>query len=60
MTTPGRRFGDRFACLLLAAAWAAALALAPPVGEFPTIDDWDYAETVRLSGCVCICGGSPA
>jgi hypothetical protein len=38
---------DRGARVVLTAAWALAIALVHPAGNFPINDDWSYADTVR-------------
>jgi hypothetical protein len=38
---------DRDARVVLTAAWALAIALVHPTGNFPINDDWSYADTVR-------------
>jgi hypothetical protein len=39
--------GDHIAALCLAGAWALTVLAVDPRGEFPLIDDWSYARTVR-------------
>jgi hypothetical protein len=38
---------DRGARVVLTAAWALAIVLVHPAGNFPINDDWSYADTVR-------------
>ncbi len=38
---------DRGARVVLTAAWALAIVLVNPTGNFPINDDWSYADTVR-------------
>ncbi|RPI52238.1 MAG: hypothetical protein EHM55_16975 [Acidobacteria bacterium] len=38
---------DRGARVILTVAWALAIAMVNPAGNFPINDDWSYADTVR-------------
>ena len=42
-----RRLGDRGCLVLLVVTWALGILIVSPVGDFPAIDDWAYAWTVK-------------